>query len=231
MPQPMPKTLIAILLGFAGLAAAADQGTAPGIASDDDHRIGLAELPQPVRDAIQREAGNLDIGEITRHVDEGRIVYEVRITQEGPDRRLQVSAEGEVIPGHDHGGEVKEQGKEAWDDTKEAGAKAWDATKETSQEAWQSTKEVTGSAWERSRQALDDDGLTLDTVPAPVKAAFLRAAAGQEITDIDVEATHGRIFYQAEVRVPDARNRVITVDADGKAPDGKAPDGKAPDGK
>ena len=211
----MPRPLFAVLLGLACLAPAADQGTAPGM-TGDQARIGLAELPEPARDAIQRVAAGAPIGDITRITVDGRVVYDVRIEQEGLDQQVQVAADGSVLPGHDRGGEAKQETGAAWEDTKQASGKAWEATKETSQEAWQSTKEVSGSAWERGRKALDGDGLTPANVPAKVKATLERELAGQEITDIDVEAVDGTVFFAAEVRVPDARNRVVRIDLDGK---------------
>ena len=51
---------------------------------------------------------------------------------------------------------------------------------------------------------------------AYVKATLERELAGQEITDIDVDAVDGTVFFAAEVRVPDARNRVVRIDLDGK---------------
>ena len=210
----MPRSLIAALLGLACLAPAADQGTSPGM-TGDQVRIGLAELPEPARETIQREAAGTPIGEITRTTIDGRVVYEVRLADEGLDRRVQVAADGTVLTRHDRGGEVKQESGEAWEETKEASGKAWEATKETSQEAWQSTKEASGSAWERGRKALDGDGLTPANVPAKVKATLERELAGQEITDIDVEAVDGTVFFAAEVRVPDARNRVVRIDLDG----------------
>jgi len=210
----MNRSLIAIMLGLACVAPAADQGSSPGM-SGDERRIGLAELPEPAREAIQREAADSQIGDITRTTVDGRVVYEVRLTQEGADRHLQVAADGGVLPPHDRGGDMKREGREAWEETKEASNEAWNEAKETSKEAWHSTKEVTGSAWERSREALDDDGLTLANVPAEVKATLEREAAGGDITDIDVEAKGGKISYTAEVRIPDARNRVLRVDLDG----------------
>lgn len=211
----MPRSfLIALVLGVACIAPAADQGSSPGIAGDE-RRIGLAELPEPAREAIQREAAGATIGDITRVIQDGGVVYQVTLPTDGLDRRVEVAADGTVLRTQAPGGEVRREGAEAWEKTKEASNQAWEATKETSQEAWQSTKEVAGSAWERGREALDDDGLTLGNVPPKVKAALERETAGQEVTDIDVEAQGGTVFYAAEVRVPDARNRVVRVDLDG----------------
>jgi len=215
----MHRFLIAGLLGLACLAPAADQGTAPGMDADE-RRIGLAELPAPAREAIQREAGESPIGDVTRLTTDGRVVYQVTIGRDGIDRRVQVAADGTVLREHDRGGEVAREGAEAWEKTKDASHEAWQATKETSKEAWATTKDVAGNAWERGRSALDDDGLTLANVPSAVKAGIEREAAGQEVVDIDVDASAGAVFYAAELRVPEARNRIVKIDLQGnRVPD------------
>src|SRR5688572_25705592 len=115
----MHRSLIALAFGLACLAPAADQGTTPGMSSDQA-RIGLAELPEPARLSIQREAAGIPIGDITRTTSEGRVIYDVRLEQEGADRRIQVAADGSVLSEHGRGGEVKREAGEAWDETKDA---------------------------------------------------------------------------------------------------------------
>ncbi|MBA2480362.1 MAG: PepSY-like domain-containing protein [Planctomycetes bacterium] len=57
--------------------------------------------------------------------------------------------------------------------------------------------------------------VTMDQLPAAVKAAFMKEANGQQIGDIDRDTEDGRVVYKAKVRVPDGKDRKIKILADG----------------
>ncbi|MDB5319010.1 MAG: hypothetical protein JWN40_641 [Phycisphaerales bacterium] len=57
--------------------------------------------------------------------------------------------------------------------------------------------------------------MTIDQVPAPVRAALMREAAGATITTVDREEDKGKVIYEADVMVG-GKNWEIKVDADGK---------------
>ncbi|MBA3685781.1 MAG: PepSY-like domain-containing protein [Planctomycetes bacterium] len=185
-------------------------------------QLTLTDLPEPVRAVVETRTAGHEIRGIERGLDEGREVFHVRIRQDGLDQRLTVASDGTVIadrdfkPGDDAGHSSGSEGDEdAWQDTKQGTREAWEKTKEGSGKAWDKTKQVSGGAWTDARAAFDEDGLTLETVPAPV-AATLRAEAGSnEVQDIDVEAKGGKIWYEAEIRVKDGRNRSILIAEDG----------------
>lgn len=61
----------------------------------------------------------------------------------------------------------------------------------------------------------DEERLTLDQVPATVKATILREAAGGEIEGIELETEGGKTFYEAEY-VRGGRTVEIMVTPDGK---------------
>ncbi len=194
--------------------------------SNGDH-LTLADLPEPARAVIETRTAGSEISSIHRVINDGRETYEVRVRKDGLDQRLTVGADGAVIadrdlkPGDDSGRSSGSQGSDddAWQDTKEGTKKAWDKTKEGSGKAWDKTKQVGSGAWTDARTALDDDGVTLETVPKAV-ADTIRAEAGSNaVQDIDVDAKHGKIWYEAEIRVKDGRNRSITVAEDGSLMD------------
>jgi len=60
----------------------------------------------------------------------------------------------------------------------------------------------------------DEERVTLDQVPAAVKATILREAAGGEIKEIEVETEGGKTFYEAEF-VRDGKMIEIKVAPDG----------------
>lgn len=185
-------------------------------------QLTLADLPETVRAVVEAHTAGHEIRGIERGHDEGREVFHVRIRQDGLDQRLTVSSDGTVIadrdlkPGDETGHSSGAEGDEdAWQDTKQGTREAWEKTKEGTGKAWDKTKQVSGGAWSDTRAAFDDDGLSQETVPAPV-AETLRAEAGSnEVQDIDVEAKDGKIWYEDEIRVKDGRNRSIQIAEDG----------------
>ena len=188
-------------------------------------QLTLADLPEPVRAVVESRTAGQEIRAIERVTDEGRDVYHVRVHKDGLDQRLTVASDGTVIADRDFKpGDGKDSGSssgsesdgdDAWKDTKQGTQKAWDKTKEGSGKAWDKTKQVSSDAWTDARSALDDDGLTLENVPKPVADAIRAEAGSNEVQDIDVEAKHGKIWYQAEIRVKDGRNRTVDIAEDG----------------
>jgi len=57
--------------------------------------------------------------------------------------------------------------------------------------------------------------MSIDQVPATVKAALMREAPGATITTVDKEEDKGRVIYEADVMIG-GKNWEIKVDADGK---------------
>lgn len=70
---------------------------------------------------------------------------------------------------------------------------------------------VTFVAWAEQEQ---EEQVTLDQVPAAVKAAILKESAGGEITEIEVKTEGGKTFYEAEF-VRDGKKIEIKVAPDG----------------
>ncbi len=69
----------------------------------------------------------------------------------------------------------------------------------------------------------DDEHLTLNELPAAVKATILKEAAGAPIREIERETEHGRTIYEAEVII-DGREIEIEVAPDGTLLSKKADD-------
>ncbi len=188
-------------------------------------QLTLADLPEPARAVVESRTAGHEIRAIERGTDDGREVYHVRVHQDGLDQRLTVASDGTVVAdrdfkpgdGTDSGSSSgsASDGDDAWKDTKQGTQKAWDKTKEGSEKAWDKTKQVSSGAWTDARSALDDDGLTLANVPKPVADAIRAEAGSNEVQDIDVEAKQGKIWYQAEIRVKDGRNRTVAIAEDG----------------
>lgn len=76
---------------------------------------------------------------------------------------------------------------------------------------------ISSSAWAKEHGDKDEheEEIAWAKVPAAVQATFTREAAGGKIEEIEVERKHGKLSYEAEVRMADGSVREITVAADG----------------
>ncbi len=57
--------------------------------------------------------------------------------------------------------------------------------------------------------------MTLDQVPAPVRATLMREAGGATIKSVDKEESKGQVIYETDVMV-NGKNWELRVDPDGK---------------
>ena len=59
--------------------------------------------------------------------------------------------------------------------------------------------------------------MSVDQLPAPVKATLEKEAKGGSIGDVTMEQDKkGRTFYEAEIHTPKGKDRYVHVNADGK---------------
>lgn len=86
------KRIIYSLAALAGLALAT-----PVALADD---VTMEQLPDPVRQTIQREIGSAQVGEIERDEERGRTYYEVEFVENGRRYELDVGEDGQVLRRH-----------------------------------------------------------------------------------------------------------------------------------
>jgi len=68
------------------------------------------------------------------------------------------------------------------------------------------------TAWSAGRH---EEHLSMDQVPAPVKATIDKESAGGTLGEIEKETEHGRTFYEAEI-TKDGKASYVHVAQDGK---------------
>ena len=85
------KKWICSLIACAGIALAA-----PVVLADDDD-VAMEQLPDPVRQAVEREVGDGEVREIERDRHQGRVVYEVEFVRNNQRFELEVSEDGRVL--------------------------------------------------------------------------------------------------------------------------------------
>ena len=94
------------LIGATALAGLAPLGL-PGCAADREGgkevKMRLDEVPPPVREALEREAGGAPIGSVEREQEHGKTVYEATITTGGRKREIEVDEQGNVLPEEEEG--------------------------------------------------------------------------------------------------------------------------------
>ena len=73
-----------------------------------------------------------------------------------------------------------------------------------------------GRAWAPAAFAAgNEQKLSLDQVPAPVKATMEKEAKGGTIADVTKETEKGKTFYEAHI-MKDGKDRYVNVREDGK---------------
>ncbi len=166
----------------------------------------LLDLPGVVKVAIQHEAAGHSIAAIEHSVSDGHSFYQVRIVQDGLDKRMVLASDGTVVEMRDFAAV-----NHAIASGTEASKQAWDKTKEVATNSWQATKETVRKAVDAFRS----DELTLNQVPPVPRMALERSADGDRITDIHaVSEAHG-VIYRATFRAADGRTRTVSVAEDG----------------
>lgn len=200
-----PVALAALIASLAPLAAA-DSGpreapppvmgpeAQPPVQSDD-LALALDQVPQPVRDQLERQAAGKRITSITRETDDGAVVYSARIEQRGLDRRLSINERGSIVSDRRFAAINQALGK-ASDEV--------DAATGRAKEAWNHA--VGGSG----------DPLALDQLPPPARERIQQEANGNRIAAVHGDTEEGKLFYRATIRFEDGSDRVIKVSEDGQ---------------
>lgn len=80
------------------LTVAALTAGAPVALADD---VSMEQLPDPVRETVQREAGDAQILEIERDREPSGTVYEVEVLQEGRKFEIDIADDGRLLQRHE----------------------------------------------------------------------------------------------------------------------------------
>jgi len=166
----------------------------------------LLNLPEGVRTTAQREAGALPIAAIELAVSDGKQIYRLRLAQDGLDKHLVISQDGDVLKVTDYPGI-----NSALADSQ----KALDATETATKETWAATKESVA----KTMASFSSTELTLNQVPLVARVALGNAAAGDRLTDIHATTTGQDTTYKAIVTRTDGTKRPIAVHDDGTVAD------------
>lgn len=67
------------------------------LALADDDYVELADVPDPVRDTIEREVADGRILAVERERDDGRITYDVYFQQDGQRYELEIAEDGTLL--------------------------------------------------------------------------------------------------------------------------------------
>lgn len=192
MSSIFAKPVLAAVIGCAALSGFAAESTLSPTGTQP-----LLELPDAVKEAIRREAGEQMVSAIELEAQDGKQVYECTIAQPGFDRTVRLDTTGGLVSSTDWNKRV--------DEGKNTAHQAWEATKAKSRQAWEATKSAVGG------------GNTIDiaNLPPPVRATIEREAAGNDVRDIKHEMKNGQHFYEAEVKITGQPNHTIKVSEDG----------------
>jgi len=156
-----------------------------GKAGRSETKTTLDQVPEAVRATALKEAAGAAIKEVEVEVKNGQTVYEIEWVVGNQEIEIKVAPDGTVLSR-----ETEEADDDDDDDDGDEDCDDGDDDDE------------------------DEVEVTLDQVPAAVKEAILKAAAGATIKEIEAETKNGQTVYEAEW-VVDGKEIEITVSADG----------------
>jgi uncharacterized membrane protein YkoI len=230
---------VTAVLAVGMVLAAAASGRA-----DKDARVTLDAVPAAVKATILKAAGGAPIKEIEKETENGKVVFEAEFVRDGKKTEVEVDAAGKLLSTEveisldDVPAAVKATILKAAGGAKIAEVEKEIANGVTTYEAEfvadgkevEITVAADGKLLEREVEDDaddddDDDGddddddedeeeVSIDQVPAAVKATILREAKGAAIKEIEKETKNGKTVYEAEF-VVGGKEIEIKVSADG----------------
>jgi uncharacterized membrane protein YkoI len=75
---------------------------------------------------------------------------------------------------------------------------------------------ATAPVFAADKTAREETKMTMDQVPAPVKATLEKEAKGGSIGEIVQETKNGKMFYEAQIHGTNGKDRYVHVAPDGK---------------
>ncbi len=197
---------------------------------DSSEELGLDTVPPAIREILQKEAPGAKVKELTRIVQDRRILYHAILQGQGKEIELSLDGVGRVtyknveenltldeVPAPVKAAILKEtEGTQV-----ERIVPARDeANAPYVVEARADEKSITLKV-DAGGKLLDKvikEGATIDDVPAPVKATIEREAGGGAIQELNRTTRNGKTVYEATLEVGE-KNIELTVDPEGKTVD------------
>lgn len=155
---------------------------------DDESEVSIDQVPDAVRATLLAQAGGGTIQEIEMDTEDGKTVYEAEVLINGVEVDIEVAADGTLI-----GTETEDEDDD--DDANDDDDDDEDADDEEDEDD-------------------DEEQVSIDELPAAVKATIMAEAGGKEIREIVKESDDAQVVYEAEVIV-DGKEVDIRVSPDG----------------
>jgi biopolymer transport protein ExbD len=208
---------------------------------EKDATISLNKLPAAVKATILAQSNGAEIKGIEKEDEDGKTVYSADLIKGKATVEITVSEDGKFLDSEtkialsDAPDAVKatltqeakgsKLGKEIDKVTAADGAVTYEADVKIDGKKFEIQIDPDGKVLKREAEAKEKDEkgekgekdkkLTLDKVPAAVKAAILAQSNGAEIKGIEKEKEDGKIVYSADL-IKDKAKSEITVSEDGK---------------
>lgn len=149
-------------------------------------KVTLEQVPAPVKATFEQESKGGKIKEIVKETEDGRTTYEAEIVIGGKETDVKVGEDGKVLERESSDEEKVEKGKKDDKDDDEKDEKDEQSVK-----------------------------LTLEQVPAPVRATMQRESEGARIVAVEKETEDGKVQYAADLLKGKDKSE-IKVAEDGK---------------
>jgi len=211
------------VVGALASSAWAEEAKEKGKA-EKEKKVTLEQVPAAVKATILKEAGENKVEEIEVETEEGREVYEAEWEVNGREVEVKVASDGtlveretevtlEQVPSAVKATILKEAGENKIEEIEEvvAGSKKsyeaeWKADGKETEVQVAADGKLLGKKVEEEGDDEDEkeegeQKVTLDQVPAAVKATILKEAGENTVEEIEAETEDGREVYEAEWKV------------------------------
>lgn len=188
--------------------------------------LDIKTLPPAVQKGIQEQTKGAQIKNISKEVEEGKTQYEVETTVSGRTRDLTFDTAGKVIAIEEEALDMKTLPpaiqKGVQDQTKGAQIKNISSTVENGKTQYEVETLVNGRTRDLTFDSTGtaiviEEEATLDSIPAPAKAAIQKKVAGSKITKVETLTRGKTTTYEATFTTKAGKASEVEVNADGSA--------------
>ncbi|MBN2130360.1 MAG: PepSY-like domain-containing protein [Sedimentisphaerales bacterium] len=155
--------------------------TPDGTVLEVETEIALEELPQPVKAALRRAAGDAQIEEVSKEVthwvvtlkklEKPEVSYEAEVVKDGREMELEFAADGTLLQEDDDADHDEDADEDDDEDD------------------------------EDDDEDEDEERVSLDDVPKAVRATIQKRARNAEIEEIERDTENGKTVYEAVIEL------------------------------
>lgn len=163
-----------------------------------EQEVQLSDCPKAVQKTLKREAQGGRIEEVEKEEEGGKTIFEAEVVLNGREYEVEVASDGtllEMVLEDEDEADEEEEGEVEEREEREGGERG-----EVEDEDEEEEREEQGEVEEEDEDEGEEE-VALAELPRRVQQALKRAARDGKITEVEKEKEHGKLVYEADVRV------------------------------